>query len=86
MFTCNTKHHPGAKVWVAGNTFLVNGRRHPYLRNSRYEAERAARLLAAAGAPVAVAGVVVVVGAALLTADGFRVGQAGSAGRVRFCG
>jgi hypothetical protein len=42
---------------------MVNGQRQPYLRNSRHEAERASKLLAAAtGLPVVVTGVVVVVG------------------------
>ena len=25
VFTLNTKHHPKAKIWVGGNTFMVNG-------------------------------------------------------------
>jgi hypothetical protein len=45
VFTVNTKHHPGARIWVAGDTVKVNGLRHAYIRNSRYEAERASRLL-----------------------------------------
>jgi hypothetical protein len=65
VFSLNTKHHRGAKVWVGGDTFLINGVRQPYLRNSRHEAERASRLLSAAcGFPVEVTGVVVPVGAA----------------------
>jgi hypothetical protein len=64
VFTLNTKHHRGARIWVAERAFLVNGVRQPYLRNSRHEAERAARLLSrAAGFPVAVTGVVVPVNA-----------------------
>ncbi|MEJ5943869.1 nuclease-related domain-containing protein [Pseudokineococcus basanitobsidens] len=64
VFTVNTKHHPRARVWIGGGTFIVNGQRVPYVRNSRHEARRAARLLAAAGAgPVDVTGVVAVVGA-----------------------
>jgi Nuclease-related domain len=64
VYSLNAKHHPGAKVWVAGSTFMVNGQRQPYLRNSRHEAQRAGKLLtAAAGQPVAVTGVVVPVGA-----------------------
>jgi hypothetical protein len=60
VFTVNAKHHPRAKIWVGGDTFLVNGQRHPYIRNCRHEASRAARLLAAAGAPaVPVRGVIV---------------------------
>ena len=64
VFTVNTKHHPRAKVWVGGSTVMVDGRRVPYVRNSRHEARRAARLLTAAGAgPVDVTGVVAVMGA-----------------------
>jgi hypothetical protein len=65
VFTINAKHHPGAKIWVGGDTFMVNGHRQPYIRNSRHEAKRAARLLSAScGFPVEVAGVVVPVRAA----------------------
>jgi hypothetical protein len=45
VFTVNTKHHKGARIWVRGGTFIVNGTRLPYLRNSRHEAERASALL-----------------------------------------
>lgn len=48
VFAINAKHHPKAKVWAGGATFMVNGARYPYLRNSRYEAQRAADLLTAA--------------------------------------
>jgi hypothetical protein len=65
VFTINAKHHPGAKIWVGGDTFMVNGHRQPYIRNSRHEAKRAARLLSSScGFPVEVAGVVVPVRAA----------------------
>jgi len=65
VFTINAKHHPGAKIWVAGDTFMVNGQWQPYIRNSRHGAKRAARLLSAScGFPVEVAGVVVPVRAA----------------------
>jgi hypothetical protein len=64
VFSLNAKHHPGAKLWVGGNAFLVNGVRQPYVRNSRHEAARASRLLAAAcGFRVEVTGVVVPVNA-----------------------
>lgn len=64
VYTLNAKHHPGATLWVAGNTFLVNGKRRPHLRNSEHEAQRATRLLSAACAfEVEVTGVVVPVGA-----------------------
>jgi hypothetical protein len=65
VFSLNTKHHPRARVWVGGDTLLINGVRQPYLRNSRHESERASRLLSAAcGFPVEVTGVVVPVNAA----------------------
>lgn len=64
VFTLNAKHHPGAKIWVGGNTLMVNGQRQPYLRNSAHEARRASRMLTAAcGFPVVATGVVVPVGA-----------------------
>jgi hypothetical protein len=64
VFTTNAKHHPRAKIWVGGNTFLVNGVKQPYVRNSRHEATRAAELLSAAcGFPVHVEGLVVTVNA-----------------------
>ena len=65
VFTINAKHHPGAKVWVGGNTVLINGHRQPYVRNAQHEASRASRLLGAVvGFEVPVHGVVAVVGAA----------------------
>lgn len=48
-----------------GLTFMVNGRRQPYVRNTRFEARRAVKLLSAATGPSVVAvGVIVPVGAA----------------------
>jgi hypothetical protein len=68
VFTLNAKHHPRAAVWIGGDTFLVNGQRQPYVRNSRHEAKRAARLLrAASGIGLDVRGVVVPVNAGSLT-------------------
>lgn len=64
VFTVNAKHHPHARVWVGGDTFMVNGQRAPYVRNSRYEARRVSRLLTGqVGFPVSVVGVVAVIGA-----------------------
>ncbi|HEX9228749.1 MAG TPA: nuclease-related domain-containing protein [Arthrobacter sp.] len=48
VITVNSKNHSGRKVWVRGSGFLVDGSRQPYIRNSRHESDRAARLLAAA--------------------------------------
>ena len=64
VFTVNSKHHPKSSVWVGGDTVLVNGRRVPDVRNSRFEAKRASRMLAEhVGFPVPVIGVIAVVGA-----------------------
>lgn len=68
VFTLNAKHHPKAKIWIGGDTMMVNGQRVPYVRNSRHEAARAARLLTAAcGWPVEARGVVVPVNASEIT-------------------
>ena len=48
VFTVNTKTHPDSRVWVGRNSVRVNGHAVPYLRNSRFEAQRAERLLSAA--------------------------------------
>lgn len=65
ILSVNTKHHPDAKVWVAGETFLVNGQRQSYIRASRSEGKKVARLLSAAyGSNVDVTPVIAVVGAA----------------------
>lgn len=64
VFTVNAKHHPNANVWVGNNTFIVNGARTHYIRNSRHESARAARLLGAvAGRPIQVRGIIAVMGA-----------------------
>ncbi|MFW5472761.1 nuclease-related domain-containing protein [Knoellia sp. CPCC 206450] len=68
VFTVNAKHHPGAAIWVGGNTFMVNGSRQPYVRNARHEAERASRVLSeACGFTVHVQGLVVTVNAKSVT-------------------
>lgn len=68
VFTINTKFHHNANLWVGGNTVMVNGTRHPYVRNSRFEAQRASRLLSkAAGTDVTVRGLIVPVGLRRLT-------------------
>jgi hypothetical protein len=45
VYTINTKTHPGKKVWVSPRQVRVGGQPVPYLRNSRFEATRAERLL-----------------------------------------
>ena len=68
VITINTKHHDGATIWVGAKTVMVNGQKQPYLRNSKHEADRAARYLTAAtGHPVAALGMIVIVGAKKLT-------------------
>lgn len=64
VFTVNAKHHPNASIWVGSDTFLVNGNRTRYVRNSRHEATRASRLLSAvSGRQVQVRGIIAVMGA-----------------------
>lgn len=63
IFTINAKHHPGAKIWVGKDQFRVNGHVEPYIRNSRFEAKRASRILSAAvGFEVAVDALVILFG------------------------
>jgi Nuclease-related domain len=62
VFALNTKRHPGAKAWVGERMVMVNGQRTEYLRNSRFEAKRACRILSeACGRPVNVTPAVVFV-------------------------
>jgi hypothetical protein len=64
VFTINTKHHPDANIWVRGETFKVNGQNQYYVRNSRHEAHRAAKLLSAkAFFDIEVLGIIAVMGA-----------------------
>ena len=44
VYTLNTKTHRGHRVTVYERAIFVDGYKQPYLRNSRHEAERAARL------------------------------------------
>jgi hypothetical protein len=79
VFTINTKHHPNSSVWVAGDAFLVDGVRQAYVRNSRFEAKRAERLLTAVCAfVVPTTGVIAVVGAT----KGFKVKEQPQGGSV----
>lgn len=78
VFTVNTKHLPNSSVWVAGETFLVNGERRPYVRNSRFEVKRAEHLLSeAADFAVPVTGVI-----AVGAAKGFKVKEQPQSGTV----
>jgi len=66
VFTLNTKHRPDGRVWVAEHSFMVNGQKTNYLRNSEFEAERASKLLSAAcGFNVDVKPIIVVIAAKL---------------------
>ena len=63
VFTLNTKHHAGQKVWVGRHAVFVAGQKTHYLSHARHEAARAGKLLTAAvGEPVPVTPVVVFVG------------------------
>ena len=65
VFTINTKHHPDAKIWVGKDQLRVNGHTQPYIRNSRFEAKRAAKTLTAAcGFDVRVDALIVLFGVA----------------------
>ena len=48
VYTINTKNHRGKNIWVGKYAIKVNGQSVPYLRNSRFEGERAKRKLEAA--------------------------------------
>lgn len=67
VYTINTKKHPGKSVWVGRHAVLVDGHKTDYLRNSRFEAERASRLLAERlGYAVPVAAVLVILTGTLI--------------------
>ena len=68
VFTLNTKHHSGQRVWVGRHTILVAGQKQHHLTHARHEASRAEKLLTAAvGEPVPVTPVVVLVAPKKLT-------------------
>lgn len=46
VWTINTKNHPRKSVWVSSNQIRVDGQIVPYLRNSRFEADRVRKILA----------------------------------------
>lgn len=61
VFTVNTKSHPGNTVKVSDYSITVGGEVVPYLRNAKFEAERAATVLGEhVGFDVPVRGAVVV--------------------------
>jgi hypothetical protein len=62
VFTLNTKNHAGRDVWVGDRAILVGGHKQHYLTHARHEAARAGkRLSAAAGEPVSVTPVLVLI-------------------------
>ncbi|MFI8458762.1 nuclease-related domain-containing protein [Kitasatospora sp. NPDC085464] len=68
VFTVNSKHHPGATVWVGDKIVKVNRNGFPYVENSTFEAARTADLLAVwCGFDVPVHPVIAVVGAQKIT-------------------
>ena len=57
VFTINAKHHPGARVWVGGDTVIIGQGRDLCVRNARFEASRASKVLSATvGQPIRVTG------------------------------
>lgn len=86
VFTINSKHHPGARVWVGDHTIRVNNRTTDHMRFAIAEAERTAKVLHHwCGWPVPVRPVVAIVGASeikgaeavsrVLVVDGRSVAQ-----------
>ncbi|WP_403020875.1 nuclease-related domain-containing protein [Salinibacterium sp. GXW1014] len=68
VYTVNTKRHPGARIWLGERMLMVAGQKTDYLRNSRHEAARAAKLLSAAtGEDVTVRPLLVLVGTGSMT-------------------
>ncbi|WP_234355307.1 nuclease-related domain-containing protein [Kitasatospora aureofaciens] len=68
VFTVNSKHHPGATIWVGDKVVKVNRNGFPYLENSKFEANRTATLLSEwCGFEVPVHPVIAVVGAQKIT-------------------
>ncbi|WP_074712359.1 nuclease-related domain-containing protein [Arthrobacter alpinus] len=83
VFTLNTKNHSGQKVWVGGNTFMVNGTKTTYISKAVSEARRAARVLGkATGREVNVAALLVLIEPRSLTVktglDGVEIVNAGN--------
>jgi len=68
IYCINAKHHPGKRVWVAKDVFMVNGHRQPYIHASRREASRVSKILTKqTGHHIQSVGVIVVVRANDLT-------------------
>lgn len=68
ILTINTKNHSGQRVWVGGDQLLVNGHRTNHIRDARFEARRASKLMSpGAGNPVDVTPVIAIVDPGSLT-------------------
>jgi hypothetical protein len=68
IFTINAKHHAGKTIYVGGSSLKIDGFPTDHVRNARFEAERASKLLRqAVGGPVGVTPLIVVVGSASIT-------------------
>jgi hypothetical protein len=65
VFTLNTKNHSKSRVTVTQCGIYVNGQRTDYLRNSRFEAKRANKLLSPACGNIEVQPVIVIMAADL---------------------
>ena len=60
VFLLNAKNHPGAKLFVEGDVFRVNGQDRPYISTSRQNASRAMDLMSRdSGIDLGVTGVLV---------------------------
>ena len=71
VFTLNTKNHPDGAISVYERAVWVDGHSTDYLRNSRFEAKRASKLLTAACAmPVEAQAAIVFVDPSRLTRKG----------------
>lgn len=67
VFTVNTKHHAGQRVWVMDRSILVAGQRCDHIRNGEFEASRVAKLLSGVlGWPVHVRSIVAILDPAQL--------------------
>ncbi|WP_193509122.1 nuclease-related domain-containing protein [Cryobacterium sp. BB736] len=68
VFTINTKHHQRGRIWLGSRMLMVNGQKTDHLRNSRYEAKRASKLLSQGlGFPVDARAILALVGTSQIT-------------------
>ncbi|MEX5631534.1 nuclease-related domain-containing protein [Parafrankia sp. FMc2] len=68
VFSINTKHHHGSRIWVGDDAVRLGPRAYQYVRKARAEAQRASTALSrACGFDICVAGVLAFVNAEQLT-------------------